>query len=28
VIDETDVPKVVSRLHTVFFSEVDPEVFA
>ncbi|HEX7288889.1 MAG TPA: lysine-sensitive aspartokinase 3 [Candidatus Angelobacter sp.] len=28
VIDEPDVPKVVSRLHQVFFSEVDPEVFA
>ena len=28
VIDEVDVPKVVSRLHQVFFSEVDPEVFA
>lgn len=28
VIDETDVPKVVSKLHQVFFSDVDPEVFA
>jgi aspartate kinase len=28
VIDEADVPKVVSQLHQVFFSEVDPEVFA
>lgn len=28
VIDEADVPQVVSRLHSVFFSEVDPEVFA
>lgn len=28
VIDESDVPKVVSRLHEVFFTEVDPEVFA
>jgi len=28
VIDEPDVPKVVSRLHQAFFSEVDPEVFA
>jgi len=28
VIDESDVPQVVSRLHSVFFSEVDPEVFA
>jgi aspartate kinase len=28
VVDESDVPKVVSRLHEVFFSEVDPEVFA
>jgi aspartate kinase len=28
VIDESDVPIVVSRLHDVFFSEVDPEVFA
>jgi aspartate kinase len=28
VIDEPDVPKVVSKLHQVFFSEVDPEVFA
>src|SRR5262249_11690713 len=28
VIDEADVPKVVSRLHEAFFSEVDPQVFA
>lgn len=28
VIDESDVPVVVARLHEVFFSEVDPEVFA
>jgi len=28
VIDEADVPKVVSQLHQVFFSEVDPQVFA
>ncbi|HEY6253663.1 MAG TPA: lysine-sensitive aspartokinase 3 [Candidatus Angelobacter sp.] len=28
VIDEADVPQVVSRLHSVFFSEIDPEVFA
>jgi aspartate kinase len=28
VIDEADVPHVVARLHQVFFSEVDPEVFA
>ena len=28
VIDESDVPVVVSRLHQAFFSEVDPEVFA
>lgn len=28
VIDEADVPQVVSRLHQVFFSQVDPEVFA
>ena len=28
VIDEADVPRVVSRLHNVFFSEIDPEVFA
>lgn len=28
VVDEGDVPEVVSRLHTEFFSEVDPEVFA
>ncbi len=28
VIDEADVPKVVARLHQVFFSEVDPQVFA
>ena len=28
VIDEADVPQVVSRLHTAFFSDVDPEVFA
>jgi aspartate kinase len=28
VIDEADVPDVVSRLHATFFSEVDPQVFA
>jgi aspartate kinase len=28
VIDEADVPQVVSRLHRTFFSETDPEVFA
>src|SRR5215469_12393907 len=28
VIDEDDVPDVVSRLHRTFFSQVDPEVFA
>jgi len=28
VVDEADVPKVVSQLHNAFFSEVDPEVFA
>src|SRR5579872_3679937 len=28
VVDEADVPRVVSRLHSVFFSDVDPEVFA
>lgn len=28
VIDEPDVPQVVSQLHQTFFSEVDPEVFA
>jgi aspartate kinase len=28
VIDEADVPKVIARLHQVFFSEVDPQVFA
>jgi aspartate kinase len=28
VIDEADVPAVVTRLHEVFFSAVDPEVFA
>ncbi len=28
VIDEADVPGVVSRLHEAFFSKVDPEVFA
>lgn len=28
VIDEADVPAVVARLHEVFFSQVDPEVFA
>ncbi|HET8666729.1 MAG TPA: lysine-sensitive aspartokinase 3 [Terriglobales bacterium] len=27
VIDEDDVPEAVRRLHTTFFSEVDPEVF-
>lgn len=28
VIDEADVPQVVSRLHRTFFNETDPEVFA
>ena len=28
VIDEADVPEVVTRLHQTFFSEVDPDVFA
>src|SRR5215470_6975622 len=28
VIDEADVPNVVERLHRVFFSDVDPQVFA
>ncbi len=28
VIDEPDVPTVVSRLHQVFFTDADPEVFA
>jgi aspartate kinase len=28
VIDEADVPAVVTRLHQTFFSEVDPDVFA
>src|SRR5262249_1163624 len=28
VIDEADVPEVVSRLHKEFFTEVDPEIFA
>jgi aspartate kinase len=28
VIEETDVPQVVQRLHRAFFAEVDPEVFA
>jgi aspartate kinase len=28
VIDEADVPQVVSRLHQVFFTDVDPAVFA
>ncbi|HKD45860.1 MAG TPA: lysine-sensitive aspartokinase 3 [Candidatus Angelobacter sp.] len=28
VIDEADVPAVVTRLHETFFSQVDPEVFA
>ncbi len=28
VIDEADVPAVVTRLHEAFFSQVDPEVFA
>jgi aspartate kinase len=27
VIEEDDVPDVIKRLHTAFFSEVDPEVF-
>jgi aspartate kinase len=28
VVEEEDVPGVVQRLHTAFFSELDPEVFA
>jgi aspartate kinase len=28
VIDEADVPQVVSRLHETFFAELDPQVFA
>jgi aspartate kinase len=28
VVDEADVPDAVARLHHIFFSEVDPEVFA
>lgn len=28
VIAEEDVPRVIQRLHTAFFSELDPEVFA
>jgi aspartate kinase len=28
VIDESDVDRVVQRLHEEFFAEVDPEVFA
>jgi aspartate kinase len=28
VIDEADVPHVVSRLHETFFAELDPQVFA
>jgi hypothetical protein len=28
VIEEDDVPGVVRRLHSAFFSELDPEVFA
>jgi aspartate kinase len=28
VIDEADVPAVISRLHRTFFSQLDPEVFA
>ena len=28
VIDESDVPEVISRLHRAFFSQLDPEVFA
>jgi aspartate kinase len=28
VIDEADVPAVVTRLHETFFAQVDPEVFA
>jgi aspartate kinase len=27
VVDESDVPDVVSRLHQKFFAEVDPETF-
>jgi len=27
VIEESDVPEVVRRLHKTFFSEVDPEIF-
>ena len=28
VIEEDDVPRVIQRLHQVFFSELDPEIFA
>ena len=28
VIEEDEVPEVIQRLHTTFFSELDPEVFA
>jgi aspartate kinase len=28
VVDEADVPHVISQLHKTFFSQVDPEVFA
>jgi len=28
VIEEDEVPQVIQRLHKVFFSDLDPEVFA
>jgi aspartate kinase len=28
VIEEDDVPRAVKRLHDIFFSDPDPEVFA
>jgi aspartate kinase len=28
VVEEEDVPGVIRRLHTAFFSELDPNVFA
>ena len=28
VVEEEDVPRVIQRLHSTFFSELDPEVFA
>jgi len=28
VIEEDEVPQVIRRLHKIFFSDLDPEVFA